>query len=120
MTRPLQLAGLLLITLACYAADQKAPKNPPAAKVLPERPAPKGGGVPKAGAKMGPRLTNPANPVSHLYRATPEQRDRALEKLPARQQEAMRKNLEWFVSLPKEQQAAVIKRSERFDNLPPE
>jgi Protein of unknown function (DUF3106) len=69
---------------------------------------------------MGPRLTNPANPVTQLYRASPDERDRALEKLPPQMQQRFRQNLEWFDSLPKQQQQIVIRQSERFAALPPE
>src|SRR5689334_15607031 len=64
-----------------------------------------GGGLKKDGLpKPGVRITNPANPVERLYRMTPEQRDRALEKLPPQQQERMRAQLKWFDGLGPEQQ----------------
>ena len=69
---------------------------------------------------MGPRMTNPANPVSWLYRMTPAEREQALEKLPSDTQERFRKNLAWFDGLPKEQQKVVLQRQERFAAMPPE
>ena len=76
-------------------------------------------GIPKAGQK-GPRITNPASPAARLYRATPEQRERVLEKMRPNQQEQMRRELAWFDSLPKDQQDQVIRRSERLAALPVE
>jgi hypothetical protein len=81
---------------------------------------PGGRAVPKAPKAMGPRITNPANPVTRLYRASPEERDRAIEKLPAPMQERFRRNLNWFDNLPKEQQEMVMRQSERFAALTPE
>src|SRR5215831_4415657 len=78
------------------------PKNAPGAV--------KKEGLPKAGV----RVTNPANPVERLYRMTPEQRERALEKLPPLQQERMRTQLKWFDGLGPEQQQTVLNRAERL------
>ena len=73
-------------------------------------------GVPK---DIPRRLTNPANPVARLYRATPDERERALEKLPPAQQERFRQNLQWFDGLPKPQQEFVLKQVDRFSALSP-
>src|SRR3954452_9258479 len=108
------LAVLSLACLPALAADQKdAAHNPP-----PERPraARPGGGT----RNMGPGLTNPANPVARLYRASPEERERALEKLPARMQEQFRTRLQWFDQLPANQQRLVLNRTDRFAALPAE
>ena len=48
------------------------------------------------------------------------ERERALEKLPLRQQERIRKNLEWFDGLAKPDQAIVLKRAERYEAMSPE
>src|SRR5947209_3230354 len=132
MVRPLQLAGLTLACVAAWGADQKnAPKNPPSEAARPNaarnpggaKALPGGGGrnVPGGGGRnMGPRLTNPANPVSHLYRAAPEERERALERFPQQQQEKMRTNLQWFDHLPKPQQEIVLHQAERYEALPPQ
>jgi hypothetical protein len=69
---------------------------------------------------MGPGLTNPSNPVTQLFRASPDQRDRALEKLPAKMQEQFRARLKWFDGLPPDQQHIVLNRTERFAALPAE
>jgi hypothetical protein len=66
---------------------------------------------------MGPGLTNPANPVSRLYRASPEERERALEKLPPKMQEQFRERLRVFDSLPADQQRMIVDRTERFAAL---
>ena len=118
MAKSLRFAGLLLLGAALGLAEQAAKGGPSAL-----RPNFKGGipkGVPKGGQKGGPRLTNPASPAARLYRATPEQRERVLEKLPPARQQQMRSELDWFDRLPKDQQEQVIRRSERLAALPPE
>ncbi len=114
MKTALVLATLLIPFAAFAAAEQKGT----AAKTPGVRP--RALGTPKAGAARGPRLNDPGSPAAWLYRATPEQRDRAIEKLRPLQQERIRRNLAWFDSLPKEDQEIVIKRTERFSALSPE
>src|SRR5262249_48597564 len=100
--------------------DQGAtPKQAPAMRPgNPKRPGAllKKEGLPKA----GPPLSNPANPVVRLYRAKPEERERALEKLPPKVQERMRAELDKFDHMPPEQQQAMISRAERMAALPPD
>ena len=113
MSRSVQFAGLLILASATAVfGDQPADARPPVIRpVLPK----------KSGLRtMGPRLTNPGNPASRLYRASPEERDRALEKLPLRQQERIRKNLAWYDALAKPDQAIVLKRAERYESMSPE
>jgi len=123
MNRLLQIGSVLLLVVgASYGDDQqtKEPQPPPAKPAAPKA-APKAG-VPKA-APIPPgaaRLVNPANLASLLYRMSPEQRDRALEKLPLKQQENLRKQLEWFDNLPKEQQQNQLHRLDRVAQLSPE
>jgi hypothetical protein len=111
MLRLLPIAGLLAAALC--AADQKDAARP----MMPR-------GIPKAAKarqpQMGPPLSNPGSPVARLYRATPEERDRALEKLPEKMQEQFQKQLEIFDRMPKAQQQILIRRAERFAALSPE
>jgi len=112
--------GLIAAAFAGIAVcDQKSEPRAPRATVRPA-PAPRPRSIPKAAPPGGPRLSNPANPVSRLYRASPEERERALEKLPPRMQDRFRQNLAWFDGLPKPQQEIVVRRSERFAALTPE
>src|SRR5262249_22621991 len=104
LTRPMNCmssfaATLLLAALvpAAGLCEQKAVKPPPPPRndVLPRGgarggPRSAGGVLPKA----GPRLTNPGSLAARLYKASPQERERALEKLPAAQQENIRKNLD--------------------------
>ena len=122
----LQIGGLLLLCSAAgMAADQKNPAKSEAPRPATSRPGgpravfPKNGGAPRQ-PKMGPPLSNPASPAARLYRATPEERDRALEKLPPRMQEQIRKQLAAFDALPKAQQEMRIRATEHFASLPPE
>ena len=101
------LVTLTLLVSLGWAADQKDAANSRA--------------VPKAGnprqPKMGPPLSNPGSPAARLYRATPEERERALEKLPPRMQAQLREQLQRFDAMPKPQQDILIRRAERFASL---
>jgi len=122
MRPALQLGGLLLaVAAAGFGADQKnaANKTPAPRPVFVRPSAPKNGGAPRQ-PKMGPPLSNPASPAARLYRATPEERDRALEKLPPKMQQQIRNQLDAFDRMPKEQQQVFIQRAERFAALSPE
>jgi hypothetical protein len=124
MRRAFQVVGLLWLAAAVGFGDQRNP-----AKELPPRPlaprpnALKNGGLPKNGGgrkNLGPRLLNPNSSAARLFQASPEERDRVIEKFPAARQEAIRRNLEWFDRLPKPQQELVLKRTERLAELSPQ
>ncbi len=133
--RILQVAGLLLAVAAgAWCEQAKAPAKA-ASKGEGFKEAPKGnnakggvrpeikGGVPKSvlkGGKLGPPVINPKNPLVRLYKSSPEERERAIEKLNPQMQERLRRQLEAFDRLPKEQQEAEIRLVERFNALPPE
>ena len=128
MLKSLLIASLLFLAAGnglCYQAPKgagKAVRAPVMRPILPRD----GGGIPGAarknmkGAPKGAPLTNPGSPAARLYRATPEERERVLERLPIGQQDRMRRELARFDSLPKDQQTVMIKRSERLAALPPE
>lgn len=118
MIRAIQITGLWCLAVGVGFSDQRAPakERPPA--VRPAPPPVKKNGMPKGPA--GPRITNPGNLAARLYLATPEQRDRVIEKLDPQRQQAIRKQLEYFDSLPKDQQQMMITRIERFSAMPPE
>jgi len=123
MGRILQIGSVLLLVVgASYAGAQQEPKAPPKPpKPAPAKPAPAKGGAPKAIPKGSARLLNPGNVAVRLFRMTPEERERALEKLPNEQaRENARKTLQWFDSLPKETQELQLRRLEHFSQLPPE
>jgi plasmid maintenance system killer protein len=122
----LQIGGLVLASAAAgFAADQKNAAKDPAPRpanirpVVPRPPAAKNGGMPKQ-PKMGPPLSNPASPAAQLFRANQDERERALEKVPAKLQEQIRKQLAAFDALPKEQQEIRIHQAERWTALSPE
>ena len=130
MTRALQLGGLLLVCGAVYAADQKAaPKAPPAAAGAgrPANPPPRnaapnagrGGAVnrPGGGRQMGAPIINPANPATRLFKATPEERERALEKLPPAMQDQFRAQFRRFDALSPAQQQLQLKWVDRYSAL---
>jgi hypothetical protein len=109
--RALLPLAVLLLAPAAWPADQKEAARP----ILPRKGFAKG--IPKGAPKMGPPLSNPGSPVARLYRASPEERERALEKLPFRMQEQFRRHLERFDAMPKPQQQVLIKRADRFAAL---
>ncbi|HLK68806.1 MAG TPA: DUF3106 domain-containing protein [Bryobacteraceae bacterium] len=112
MGRILQIGGLLLLLAATGICDQN--------KAAPKKEAPPRKGGAGVAPKQGPRLANPASPAARLYRATPDERDRAIEQLPPAQQERVRNQLRYFDSLPKNQQDIMIARTERLNSMPPE
>ena len=65
------------------------------------------------------RLVNPMSPAARLMLATPEQRERELQRFTPERQAQIRQQLAWFDSLPKAQQAIQIRRLERFATLLP-
>jgi hypothetical protein len=74
-----------------------------------------------AAAKGGSKLNNPgASMAERLMQMTPEQRERALEKLPPDQQTQIRQRLERFDSLPALQRERRIQQYQQFSSLPPE
>lgn len=120
MIRALQVGGLLWLAAVVGLCDQKKPaKAPPPPRPPAAKPnVPNKGG--NGGRALGPRITNPGSPAARLYRMTPEERERALEKWPLAQQQAIRNQLQYFDSLPKDQQQVMLSRTERFAALPPE
>jgi len=70
--------------------------------------------------KPAPKLANPTTIVQQLMRMTPEQRERALEKLPPQRQALIRERLQRFDDLPKAEQERRLRLGEIFANLPPE
>ncbi|SPE41091.1 exported hypothetical protein [Candidatus Sulfopaludibacter sp. SbA3] len=115
MNRALQLAGaLLLVAWPGWSADQKdkpaaPPKAPPrvAAKAF-NGTAPKaGGGIPK---KNVPHINNPGL-AQRLLQMTPEQRERALEKLDPPQQAQLRQALERLDRLPQADKDRIARQA---------
>jgi len=124
MIRALHFAGAVLACAGAYAADQKPsaksppPPRPPA--VRPANPPRNPGAMNKVpgGRRPGAPMINPANPVTRLYRAGPEERERALEKLPPAMQQQFRNQLQRFDSLTPAQQQLQLKWVERYSALP--
>jgi hypothetical protein len=125
MSRVLHFAGaVLLCTGPAFCADQKPPKpahQPPAAAARPNAGGqPKANGGPKRAPNSDPqRFVNPANPVTMLFNASPEQRDRALEKATPEQQEQARKLLAWYDNLSPGEKQIQLERVQRFQQMSP-
>ena len=75
---------------------------------------------PSRGDKPAPKLANPGAIVQQLIRMTPEERERAIEKLPLARQDQVRENLRRFDNLPKAEQERRLRLVEMFAGLPPE
>src|SRR4051794_28320046 len=109
--------AVLLVVMTSVAFAQPKAVLRPAAKGL-SKGLPKG--MPKKGMPGGPG-SKPGNAnVERLLMMPPEQRDRALEKLPPKQQENLRRRFEQFDKLPPEERARRIEMWKRFESLPPE
>ena len=100
--------------------DPPPAKNSPAAKPAPP-PAPnKAGGVPGGVPKGQAALPNPDNPIDRLLRMTPEQRERAIEKFPPKQQDNFRKRFEAFDRQTEAQKQRELEQKDAFWSLPPD
>ncbi len=74
-----------------------------------------------AAPKPAPKVNNPgASVAQRLMQMTPEERERALEKLPLAQQAQIRDRLARIDSLPPAQRQRMIQQYQTFSNLPPE
>lgn len=119
MAHPRRLAGILMVALApaLLAQRKAAPAGPPqAAKNAPREP--RAGPGSKPG--RAPRMANPAGVVQQLMRMSPEERERALEKLPPQRQAQIRQRLEQFNSLPRQEQERQLQLGRTFASLPPD
>lgn len=118
MIRVFQIAVALLLPMAALCDDQASKK---AVTPKPEGIVPKNGGTAGVPGKSNPnRVINPANPVVMLFKASPEERERALERATPEQQRNMREQLRWFDNLSPADKAIQIQRADRFANLTPE
>ena len=115
----LQFAAILGLAVMPLSAEQEKTAKEPARPFAGGR-ALKNGGARNGFPKKGPRLVNPNSPAARLFQASPEERERAIEKFPPARQEAIRRNLDWFDHLPRPQQQMVLRGAERLANLSPE
>jgi hypothetical protein len=124
MNRAIQVVGVVWLgVMVAVCADQTKPpkpppppKNPPAAKPAAKVPPNNAGGAPKGQAT----LANPDNPVDRLLRMPPQQRERAIEKLPPQQQANIRKRLENFDKQTEAQKQRQLEHLDEFWTLPPD
>ena len=123
MNRMLQIGSVLLLVGigASYGKGRQA-KNAPPPKSAPVKPPGNRGGVARKEPipKGAARLLNPASVAARLFRMSPEERDRVIERLPERARDNARRQLAWFDRLPKEQQDMQLRRLDRFAQLTPE
>ena len=128
MARVLQfcVALLLCLTVGVYAQKggkpPKMPAPPHSLAVKPSAP-PKASGFPKADlpkASQKGGMNNPNNLAQRLFQMPLEERERVLEKLPPRQQERLRENLEKLDRLPPAQKEFITRQFQSLQSLPPE
>ncbi len=113
MPRSLQIGGVLLLALTPGLIAQKGEarrqrESPPARVTAPK------------GPRGGARIANPGLVAQQLMQMTPEERERALEKLPPQRQAQLRERLEKFDSLPPQQRERMIRQYQMLSSLPPE
>jgi hypothetical protein len=122
MIRVLQIGGLVLACGVMCTAEQRGESKPaPAPRPAASRPAAPPSKAPNKippARPVGAPLINPSNVVTRLYKASPEERDRALEKLPPKMQEQFRNSLKRFDSLSPAQQQLQLKWVDRYSALP--
>lgn len=109
-----------IIPLAAVWALMAAPAALAQRNAAPERPPARAGAREGSAVKPAPRLGNPGSVARQLMRMTPEERERALEKLPVQQQDRIRVQLQRFDSLPKAEQERQLRLGENFASLPPD
>jgi hypothetical protein len=115
MNRALQFAAAALLPMAALCSDQgaKVPVNP-----KPEGVVPKAGGNAGSVPKSNPgRIVDPANPVVRLFKATPEERERALEGATPEMKKNAHALLAWFDGLSPADKQIQIERAEDFAKL---
>jgi hypothetical protein len=132
------IIGIAILAVGVVGAQEKknAPRQPAQDRSLAAKPT----GPRNALAPLSPKTTPPSgrnaqkNHTSPLLRSvptpittldqwnrmTPEQRQRALAKLPPERRQQMQERLDRFNSLPKEEQDRLRRRYYRFSHLPPE
>jgi len=112
MPRTSQIAALILLAGPALWAQKRAAE--------PRETTPRAAAPNANGQRPAPRIANPTTIVQQLMRMTPEERERALEKLPLARQAVIRERLEKFDSLSKEEQERRLQLGEIFAGLPPE
>jgi hypothetical protein len=101
--------------MAAFCDDQ-ATKKAVAPKATPI--VPKAGGTVGTAPKSNPnRMVNPANPAVMLFKASPEERERALERGTPEQQKNARELLHWFDNLSPADKAIQLQRFDRYAQL---
>jgi hypothetical protein len=110
----LKIGAALLLAAPSLAADKQASKVAAPHAPQPAAAAPK---TPKAPQK----LNDPgASVAQRLMQMTPEQRERALEKLPPERQAQIRQRLDRLDNLPPQQRQRMIQQYQQLASLPPE
>ena len=102
-----QLAGMLLLGWSCALLAQ------PTAE-------PDGADTPSQNGGRAPRLLNPGNVVQRLLQMTPEQRERAMEKLAPPRREQILRRLQQFDRLPQPERERQLRLGQMFAKLPPD
>ena len=105
-----------LLPGAAVSEEPRAPKPPPKAAAKEKA------GKPKANGKEGARGENREAPptIERWNRMTPEERGRALAKLPPERRREFQQKLQEFRNLPPEQKQQLGERYRAFSQLPAE
>jgi hypothetical protein len=117
MARNCLYSAAMALALAATLAAQRGPARPGAGpqRGMAGRSIP---GMPRPG--VDPKPAAARLPVDRWNAMTPEQRDRALQKLPPDRQQKIRDQIARFNSLPEKEQQRLRDRYRRLQQLPPE
>ncbi len=102
-------------------AEKKQPATAPAPAAHPNVPPPRGNNPnkPNPNNPNHPPVRMPDTAVGRFMSMNPQQREKALSKLPPEQQKRIRDRIDAFKQLPKEEQQKQLADLERFNQLPP-
>jgi len=98
------------------AAAQKKPANPPPPAAKGAKQQAKGGQNPQGRGGQPP--VNPAHELQRFLGMPPEEREKALAKLPPQRRAQFEQQLQRFENMPPAQRERQLRRLEEFQNLP--
>src|SRR5260370_8522497 len=110
MKGSLQFAAVALLALGLWPAAHAEPKQPKGANAK----------AAKGGQKGVPRAEGNVKAIETFRNMSPEQRQKALAKLPPDRQKAIQERLAQYDKMTPEQRKALHQSLQNWNNLPPE
>jgi len=112
-----------LLAAPSFAAEQPNPKGGGHPAVAPKSPKPSQARPPAAAGQQGRgqgRAGSPQDPVDRFMKMSPEQREKALSKLPPQRRENIERRLNELEKLPPEARTRLMNAAEMLRAMPPE